>query len=168
MTVAGGLDRPGPMVAEAAVGRTVASFGFDRKKAWPFLAMLLVMILMGAARLWTHGLREEWGVAFLLVLLPGVALVMLLGELRLEGPVLVIGEDGLLDRRRGPAAVGWSSIQEATIKRRALTKGIRIMLTDGERYDIELALLAADPALVMRHIQERAAAAGARGHEGRG
>jgi hypothetical protein len=160
------------------VGRTVASFGFARSKTWPFMIMLLAMMAIGLGRVWTHGLDGEWGIAVILILIPAVAFVMVLGELRLEGPILVIGEDGLLDRRRGPAPVGWSSIQEATIKRRVFNKGIRIMLTDGARYDIELNLLAADPALVMRHIQERAAAAAGaqdqaaeaadRGHEGRG
>ncbi len=150
------------------VGRAVASFGFDRSKTWPFMIMLLAMMAIGVGRVWTYGLAGEWGIVFLLVLLPGAAFVMVLGELRLEGPVLVIGDDGLLDKRRGPGAVGWSTIQQATIKRRVFNKGIRIMLTNGERYDIELNLLAADPALVMRHIQERAAAATERGHEGRG
>lgn len=177
MTIAGEFGRPGLVVAEAAVGRTVASFGFDRSKTWPFMIMLLAMMAIGVGRIWTHGLAGEWGIAVLLILIPAVAFVMVMGELRLEGPVLVIGEDGLLDKRRGPAPVGWSSIQEATIKRRVFNKGIQIMLTDGARYDIELNLLAADPALVMRHIQERAAAAGVqeqaaaaadRGHEGRG
>ena len=165
-------------LALPGLGRTVASFGFDRTKTWPFMIMLLAMIAIGLGRVWTHGLDGEWGVAVLLILIPAVAFVMVMGELRLEGPVLVIGEEGLLDKRRGPTPVGWSSIQEATIKRRVFNKGIRIMLTDGARYDIELNLLAADPALVMRHIQERAAAAAGvqeqaaaaadRGHEGRG
>lgn len=139
------------------LGRVVASFGFARKKTWPFMVSLVAMMAIGLTRVWTHGLEDEWGLAFLLVLLPGFALVMLVRELRLEGPILLIGEKGLLDRRRGPRPVAWPMIQEATVRRRALTSGIRIMLTDGERYDLELNLLAADPSLVMRHIQEQAA-----------
>lgn len=134
----------------------VASFGFARKKTWPFMVSLVAMMAIGLTRVWTHGLEDEWGLAFLLILLPGFALVMLMGELRLSGPVLLIGEKGLLDRRRGPVPVAWSTIQEATVRRRALTQGIRIMLTNGERYDLELNLLAADASAVMRHIQEQA------------
>lgn len=141
------------------LGRVVASFGFDRRKTWPFMIMLAAMMAIGAGRIWTHGLSEEWGIAVILVLLPGVALAMVLGELRLEGPVLLIGDRGLLDRRRGGEPVAWPLVQEATIKRRVFNKGIRIMLTNGERYDLELNLLAAEPAEVMRHIQEQASAA---------
>jgi hypothetical protein len=139
------------------IGRVVASFGFTRKKTWPFMISLVAMMAIGVIRVWTHGLENEWGLAFLLILLPGFALVMLVGELRLVGPILLIGEKGLLDRRRGPVPVAWPMIQEATVRRRALTQGIRIMLTNGERYDLELNLLAADAAVVMRHIQEQAA-----------
>ncbi len=145
--------------AGAGLGREVARFGFDPRKIWPFMVMLAAMIALGAARVWSQGLGEAWGIAFLLILLPGFALVMLLSELRLAGPVLVIGEQGLLDQRRGPEPVAWTTIQEATLRRGTLSKGIRIMLTSGERYDIELGFLAADPAVVMRQIRERAAKA---------
>jgi hypothetical protein len=145
----------------AGLGRTVAGYGFDRRKTWPFMFMLLAMIAMGLGRIWTNGLAGEGGMAFLLVVLPGGALLMLLAELRLEGPVLVIGEHGLLDRRRGAEFVPWSRIQEATIRRRSFNRGVRIVLTDGGRYDVELNLIAATPAEVMRHIQERAMAADA-------
>lgn len=145
----------------SGLGQAVASFGFDRKKTWPFMLMLLAMIAMGLGRIWTNGLAGEWGMAFLLVVLPTGALAMLLGELRLDGPVLVIGENGLLDRRRGPEFVPWPQIQEATIRRRSFNRGIRIVLCDGGRYDLELNLIAAAPAEVMRHIQERAAASAA-------
>lgn len=147
------------------LGRTVASFGFARMKTWSFMIMLVAMMAIGLGRIWTHGLSQEWGIAVILVLLPGLAFAMVMGELRLRGPVLLIGEDGLLDRRRGPVPIAWPAIQEATIRRRVFSKGIRIMLTNGERYDLELNLLAAEPAEVMRHIQEQAgrATAGAAG-----
>ena len=137
--------------------RMVASYHFARRKTWPFITMLLAMIAIGTGRLWTHGLAEEWGIAVILVALPGIALLMVGQELRLEAPVLVITEDGILDRRRGPEMLPWSAIQEATIKRRVLNQGIRIVLSNGDRHDIELNLLGAEPAEIMRHIQEQAA-----------
>lgn len=137
-------------------GREVARYHFDRRKTWPFMIMLVVMIAIGLGRLWTHGLAEEWGIAVILVALPGFALLMVGQELRLEGPVLVITEDGIIDRRRGPDVLPWSAIQEATVKRRSFNRGIRIVLTHGDRYDIELGLLAAEPSEIMRHIQEQA------------
>ena len=136
--------------------RPVASYHFDPWKTWPFMAMLLAMMALGAGRVWVHGLDQEWGVALLLVALPAVAFVMVGQELRLEAPVLVITEAGLLDRRRGPNPLPWPAIQEATIKRRSFHKGIRIVLTNGDRHDIELNLVRADPSEVMRHIQEQA------------
>jgi hypothetical protein len=136
--------------------RPIASFHFDPWKTWPFMLMLLAMMALGAARVWTHGLAEEWGIALLLIGLPALAFVMVGQELRLPAPVLVISEAGLLDHRRGPEPLPWSAIQEATIKRRAFHKGIRIVLTNGERHDIELNLLAAEPADIMRLIQEQA------------
>lgn len=137
------------------LGRTIRTFGFDRRKTWPFLAMLLVMIGLGLFWLATEGLAEA-GLLFVLVLLPGAALVMMLAELRLAGPVLLVGEAGLLDRRKGPEPIAWPAIQEATLQGRLLGKSIRIVLTDGRRYDIELNLLAANPYDVMRLVQDQA------------
>ena len=136
--------------------RIVASYHFDRWKTWPFMAMLLAMMAIGTGRVWTHGLDQEWGVALILIALPAVAFVMVGHELRLPAPVLVITEKGLLDHRRGPELLPWTAIQEATIKRRSFHKGVRIVLTNGDRHDIELNLLAADPATIMRHIQDQA------------
>jgi hypothetical protein len=149
------MDAPPPTLAPS-LGRPIRAYGFDRRKTWPFVAMLLVMIGLGLFWLATRGFAEAWGLFVVLVLLPGVALAMVLGELRLAGPVLVVGEGGLLDRRHGPEPVPWSAIQEATLKGRVLNKGIRIVLTDGRRYDIELNLLAADPYELMRVLQDQA------------
>ena len=143
------------------VDRQIEAYGFDRRKTWPFVAMLVAMILLGLFWLVTEGFADAWGLFIVLVLMPGVALAMLLAELKLDGPTLVIGEGGLLDRRHGPVPIPWTRIQEATLKGRALSKGIRIVLTNGDRYDIELNLLAADPVEVMRLIQDRASRAAA-------
>ena len=136
--------------------RTVASYHFDPWKTWPFMVMLLAMIGIGLGRVWTHGLTEEWGIALILIAMPALAFVMVGQELRLEAPVLVITEDGILDRRRGPEILPWSEVQEATIKRRVFNKGVRIVLTNGDRRDIELNLINAEAPEIIRHIQEQA------------
>lgn len=138
--------------------KPIATFYFDPRKTWPFMIMLGAMMLLGLARIWEYGLAEDWASAFILILIPGIALVMI-GQEVLSirgGPVVVIAEDGLIDRRRGPEPLHWDAVQQATIKRRLFAKGIRIVLTDGERYDIELNLLRADPLEVMKLIQETA------------
>jgi hypothetical protein len=148
-----------PPTPAATLGRPIRAYGFARRKTWPFVVMLLVMIGLGLFWLATRGFAETWGLFVILVLLPGVALAMVLGELRLAGPVLIVGENGLLDRRHGPEPIPWSAIQEATLKGRLLNKGMRIVLTDGQRYDIELHLLAADPYELMRLVQDQASRA---------
>ncbi len=156
----GPMDDLSPTLV-ATLGRPIHAYGFARRKTWPFVAMLLLMIGLGLFWLATRGFAEAWGLFIVLVVLPGVALAMLLGELRLAGPVLLIGERGLLDRRHGPEPVPWSAIQEASLKGRVLNNGIRIVLTDGRRYDIELSLLGADPHELMRLLQARASRAAA-------
>jgi len=136
--------------------KPIASFYFDPRKTWPFMIMLSVLMVIGFARLWEYGLSEEWAGAALLIGIPAVALLMIGSELRIRGPVVVIAEDGLIDRRRGPEPLPWEAVQQATIKRRLFAKGIRIVLTDGERYDIELNLLKAEPLEVMKLIQQAA------------
>lgn len=136
--------------------KPIAEFFFDPRKTWPFMIMLTVLMIIGFARVWEYGLSGEWAGAFMLIGIPAVALLMIGSELRIRGPVVVIAEDGLIDRRRGPEPLPWEAVQQATIKRRLFAKGIRIVLTDGERYDIELNLLRADPLEVMKLIQETA------------
>ena len=136
--------------------RPVATYHFDPWKTWPFMAMLPAMMAIGIGRVWTYGLAEEWGIALLLIALPALAFVMIGQELRLEAPVLVITEKGVIDRRRGPDLLPWNAIQEATIKRRIFNKGVRIVLTNGDRRDIELNLIDAEAPEIMRHIQEQA------------
>lgn len=141
---------------KAHLGKPVASFSFDPRKTWPFMIMLAVLMVLGFARVLQNGVEGEWGGIFMLIIIPGIALVMVGSELRIKGPVLIIGQEGLIDRRRGPNPIPWEAVQEATIKRRLFSKGIRVVLTDGERYDIELNLLRAQPLEVMKLIQETA------------
>jgi len=149
-----------------ALGRIVASYAFDRRKTWPFMAMLVILMLLGVGRLASHGLEGELAAAFLLIGLPGLAFVMIGRELRIDGPVLLIGDAGLLDRRRGPEPVPWEAVLLAEPKRRPFTNGLRILLTSGERYDIDLQLLATDALAVLRLIQDQAGRATAGAHQG--
>lgn len=139
--------------------KPIATFPFDPRKTWSFMIMLAVLVLLGLVRIAQSGLEGEWGAIFMLIVIPGIAMVMVGSELRLKGPILIIAEDGLVDRRKGPEGVAWEDVQEATIKRRILSRGIRIELTDGERYDIETNLLKAQPLEVMKLIQTAAHAA---------
>ena len=140
--------------------RPVAAFSFSRRKAWPFMALLAAMVAIGLVLLLAEGVEEHWTILILLILLPGAAFVMLAREVRMKGPILLIYEHGLLDRRRGSQPVPWTDIQEASV-RRSFNKGLRVVLTNGERYDLELNLLAADPHEVLRLIQEQASRAAA-------
>ncbi|MDF2095938.1 hypothetical protein [Aquibaculum arenosum] len=134
--------------------KPVATFSFDRTKSWSFMIMLAVLMMLGFARIAQNGLEGELGGIFILIVIPGLAMWMVGAELRIKGPVLIIAEDGLVDRRKGPDGIAWEDVQEATIKRRLLSRGIRILRTDGERYDIELNLIKAKPLEVMKLIQE--------------
>lgn len=140
--------------------RPIAGFHFDRRKTWPFMFMLVAVMAIGLGRVWTYGLAQEWSIALILVGMPALAFVMVGQQLRLPAPAVQILEEGLLDLRHGPRPVPWNAIQQATIRRRIFNKGIRIVLTNGERYDIEMNLLAAEPLEVMRHIQAQAAQIG--------
>lgn len=144
----------------------LASFPYDHRKTWSFMFMLGVLVLLGLLRIVQSGFQVEWGVVFMLIIIPGLAMIMVGSELRLKGPIVIIAEDGLIDRRKGPEGVRWEDVQEATIKRRILSRGIRIELTNGDRYDIETNLLKAQPLELMKIIQKAglAATAGETGH----
>lgn len=148
---------PQPPTDTSKLGPIVAGYGFARRKIWPFLAMLVAMMLFGLAGVATQGLEGQWGLVFLLIVLPGAALVILAIELRLPGPILLIGEAGLKDRRKDRPMVRWAEIQEATPRGRLVGRGVRIVLTSGERYDIDLSLLDVEPADVISLIREHAA-----------
>jgi hypothetical protein len=138
---------------------TLEAYGFDPRKTWPFMAMLLVLCIIAIARVALYGMGESWLPTIVLLAFPIIALVMVGQELRMRGPIIIIAERGLLDRRHGPDFVPWDAISEAEIKRRPFIRGIRIKLTSGERYDLELTLLRVEPLPLMQSIRERAARA---------
>jgi len=150
-------SRPPP--DDPAIGTVVQRYGFAKRKVGPFVAMLVAMMLFGLGGVAYYGLAGQWGMIFLLVVLPGAALAILVVELRIDGPVLVVGEAGILDRRKRRPAIRWGEIQEATLRGRLVGKGLRILLTSGERYDIDLSLIDVEPKAVMALIQDLASRA---------
>ncbi len=152
-----GVGVPDARMGDFVGNRVLASYDFDPRKRWPFLAGLLVLIALGLGRIYdAGGLEGQWLAVFLLVGMPGLAFVMFAAELRLGGPVLLITEKGLLDRRHGPELIPWDRIELAEVRKKPFISRIRIILTGQERYDIELMLLQADPAEVMTLINRQA------------
>jgi len=137
----------------------VAAYSFDPRKTWPFMFMLVVLCIIGIARVALYGMGENWLPTAVLLAFPIIALVMVGQELRMRGPIIIISESGLLDRRHGPDLIPWDQIAEAEIKKRPFLRGIRIKLTNGERYDLELMLLHAEPMPIMQAIRDHAEAA---------
>lgn len=138
---------------------SVAAYEYDRRKTWPFMIMLVALVAIMVARVAIYGIGENWLPTMVLLAFPVIAFVMVGWELRMRGPIIVIAERGLLDRRHGPDFIPWDQIAEAEIKKRPFLRGIRIKLTNGERYDLELMLLRAEPMPIMQAIRDHAEAA---------
>jgi hypothetical protein len=139
------------------LGNVFATFEFDRRKTVPFMAMLVALMLLGLGRVYYDGTFEgNWLSTFVLVIVPALAFVMIGMDLVREGPVVFIAEKGMLDRRRGEEPVPWEMIEEAELRRRPFISAVRVVLRGRDRYDIELALLKADPGEVMVLINEAA------------
>lgn len=129
---------------------------FDPRRTIPFAIMLGVMIVIGIARLADPSIEASWMSTFLFILLPGLALILFGREFMRPGPVLVIGGEGIVDRRNGTEFVTWDRVAEVIEKKRPFISGLRIVLTDGSRYDIDLAFVNAEPKEIVRLIEERA------------
>ena len=134
----------------------IAAYGHHPRKAIPFATMLGVLITVGIVGLTQTGIREGWGVALLLIGLPGVLVAAFIRDLLLKGPLLVATREGLIDRRRGPDPILWENIAEATAKNRLFAKGVRLVLTDGERIEMDLSLLDAEPKDILHLIHSAA------------
>lgn len=133
-----------------------AAYGHRPRKAIPFATMLGVLITIGIVVLARTGIRDGWGMALLLIGLPGVLVAAFVRDLLLQGPLLLLTRDGLIDRRRGPAPIPWDTIMEATAKNRIFAKGVRLVLTDGERMEIDLSLLDVEPKDILVQIHAMA------------
>jgi len=145
-------------MAELSGIEPIASFGHHPRKAIPFASMLGVLITIGLVTLAQTGIREGWGIALLLIVLPGILVASFIRDLMLRGPLLLATPQGLIDRRRGPDTIRWEDIAEATAKNRLFSKGVRLMLTNGEPVEIDLSLLNAEPKdilLLIHSVAER-------------
>lgn len=136
----------------------IAAFGHHPRKTIPFVSMLCVLITIGLYVLAQTGIRDGWGMALLLIGLPGILVAAYVRDLLLRGPLLIATRRGLIDRRRGPDTIAWESIAEAEARNRLFAKGVRLVLVDGERLEIDLSLLSAEPKDILRLIH------GAAGH----
>lgn len=153
------LSAPGPRDADhspGADGPVIAAFGFDPRRTWPFMAMLIVLMALGVARVVSEGMEGQWLGSALLIGFPLLAVIMVGAELRMRGPVLLVTEKGMLDRRQGPDLVPWDEIEFAEVKRRPFLRNVRVLLRGGRRYDIELMLIQAEPDQVVALIEEQA------------
>ncbi len=144
---------------EKAGDEVLATFGHNPRKAIPFATMLFVLITVGVFGIAQTGIRQGWGMALLLIGLPGILAVAFVRDRLLKGPLLIATQRGLIDRRRGPDTIAWEDIAEATAKNRLFAKGVRLVLTDGDRIEIDLSLLDAEPKDILHLIHSAA------GHE---
>ncbi|MEX0758517.1 MAG: hypothetical protein WD100_02950 [Tistlia sp.] len=139
--------------AEAEEDAALASYAIDRPRAWFLLA---THCLLPAFILWRmlqgEGVAREDLVALLAVF--GFAGWSVVRELRAPGPSLVLERDGFRDLRRGPDLVPWEQVMEASMKRGILSRGVKIVLADGSRADIDTSLLRIRPRKLTGEIVE--------------
>lgn len=122
-------------------------FAIDRPKAWLLLATHCLLPAFIVWRVLQGGgaLREDL-VALVVVLgVFGFAAWSVVRELRAPGPAVVLEPEGFRDYRRGPELVPWSKVAEAGLKRGILSRGVKIVLEDGTRVDIDTSLLKVRP-----------------------
>lgn len=136
---------------------TTAEFGLDPLKV-AFQAVMVVGVFVLAG--WPLVSAEARDTASLvpmamLLLVGGYMAYLLIRDLRVGNPIIVVTEEGLLDRRRQPGLIPWSEIEEIEVRRMSFMPGLRIVLRGGERRDIDTILLSSHA----RHILEAA-----RGH----
>lgn len=136
--------------------RVIASYGHHPRKAIPFASMLFVLITIGLFLLARTGLRDGWGIALLMIGMPGVLVAAYIRDLMLRGPLVLATPQGLIDRRRSADLIRWDDITEATAKNRLFAKGVRLVLADGERIEMDLSLLDAEPKDILHLIHSSA------------
>jgi len=127
----------------------LAAYEVNRWRAGGFLVLLIGMLGFALVRLVTEGQRDSDALIAMGVLIL-VACVMswwVLRDLRFKGPILILERQGLRDLRRGEGIIAWEDIAEASAKRRGVLtgKGIRLVLRDGQRIDIEMYLMKGSP-----------------------
>ena len=140
--------------------KVIAAYGHHPRKAIPFASMLFVLITIGLFVLARTGLRDGWGIALLLIGMPGILVAAYIRDLLLRGPLVLATREGLTDRRRSADPIRWEDIVEATAKNRLFAKGVRLVLADGERIEMDLSLLDVEPKDILHLIHSSAGTTG--------
>lgn len=132
-----------PAEAQAGPGEVLERIALHRTKARALLAthfilpaLILYRVLEGAGPL-----RENLVALLVVGSVFGFAAWSTIRELRLKGPAVVLERGGFRDFRRGGELVPWERVSEASLKRGVLSRGVKIVLTDGDRADIDTGLL---------------------------
>ncbi len=142
----------------------VSTYRIDKRKVAFAVLLLLSFVGFGSWSLLVgEGRPGDRLVGGVLMFLCLAMAVFLARDLRRAGPVVEVGPEGLLDRRKPDGLIPWSRIAGAEIKRASIVRGIRVTLDDGRRLDIDTQLLDVDRKELMRVIAETARAAEARG-----
>ena len=142
----------------------MAAYDFDPRKTWPFMIMLLVLSIIGVARVALYGSEKAGCRRWCLLAFPIVALIMVGQELRMRGPnPIIISRSGLLEgkaagtgptpchgiRSRKPRSRSGPSLRgnpDQADQRRSVT-------------NLELMLLRAETDPIMQAIRDHAEAA---------
>ncbi|MGM0562691.1 MAG: hypothetical protein ACQETX_16705 [Pseudomonadota bacterium] len=147
---------------------------FDQVKVISHLVILTALVIFGIAAIVgpSGGNGEEqvsWLVALILISMPGYLIVKLILDQRLEKPILEMTQEGFRDRRLEDRDwVSWHEVEEASPKRQILMRGIKVVLSDGGRADIDMTFLQGTPLQVISFIQHAARKAEARRAETEG
>ncbi len=144
---AGGGYAAGDPETEQPSGEALHSFSIDRPKAWMLLATHCLLPAFILWRVLDSGMpaREDFFALVIVLAVFGFAGWSVLRELRTRGVAVVLEREGFRDYRRSPELVPWSAVAEAGMKRGILSRGVKIVLADGNRADIDTSLLAIRP-----------------------
>ena len=157
------LPRSGGSARREEPGPEIACFSINRPKAY---MALLAHLLLPAFIFWRllqgeAPLREDLFAIVVVLGVFGFAAWSVVRDLRTPRDAVVLEEEGFRDFRRGPQLVRWEDVAEASMKRGVLSRGVKIVLVDGSRADIDTGLLGVKPrkltALVVEALRARAA-----------
>ncbi len=133
-----------------------ARYRFSLPRVIVYALSLIVMALFGLGLLVkpeTAGWSALLAPLFLL-LISGIALLILLRQLKFFGQdVVVIGPEGILDRRLSARPLPWDQILAAEIKKASLTKTLVVVKSDNKTVDLDFILLNAAPHNAFQVIQ---------------
>lgn len=120
-----------------------AEFGLDPLKAIFQAIMVVGIFVMAGWPLVDAEARANASITpmAMLLLVGAYMAFLLIRDLRVGNPIVVVTEEGLIDRRRDPGLIPWSEIEEIEVRRMSFMPGLRIELRGGERREIDTILL---------------------------